>query len=99
MPLTDGILVNLQSVLTVFEIIRDRSTLGWKLARLSHRDKSCFHVIGKRRSEYKTARLNAYYGINLPALELSRKRINRASQTFRVFSHRRYVIKIDSRLR
>src|SRR5262245_7838861 len=85
MAIADRVTMNLQSVLTVLKIIRNRSALGRQLLRLAHRHKSGAQVIGQRRRENETAGFDAYNRIDLRALVLSGKRIYGLAQAFRMF--------------
>src|SRR5947209_5721981 len=95
----DGVAVNLQNVLSVFEIVRDARHFGRQLLRFAHRHEARAERVGKRGREDKTARLDAEHNINALALEGLRQRVNGQAQTLRVLQQRRDVVEVDARLR
>src|SRR4051812_32399231 len=99
MAVADSVAVNLERVLTVFEIVRDRRALRRQLARLAHRHKPGPKVISKGRREDEATRFDADHGVDLLTLKLRSKRVDRVPQPFWMFEQRRDVIKIDAGLR
>src|SRR5436305_993857 len=97
MPLTDSIFVNLKSVLSVFQIVRDRGAFCRKLARLAHWNEARAHVICERRGEDKATRFDADDRINLLTIKLRGERVHRAPQSIRVLEQSCDVIKVNSR--
>src|ERR1041385_8207563 len=98
MPIADRVAMDLKCVLAVFEIVRNRSTLGRQFARLAHRHESRPEVIRKRRRKNETTRLDSDYRVNLLTFKLRSERINRIAQPFGMLQQSRDVIKINAGL-
>ena len=98
MTVTDRIAMNLQSILPVFQVIRDRSGFGGQFLRLPHGHKSRVQVISQRRRKDESARFNADDSVDLHSLEFSGERIHGLAQSFRVFQQRRDVVKVNAGL-
>src|ERR1043166_17895 len=83
--ISDGVAMYLESVLTVLEVVRNRSAFSRQLLRLAYRHKSGAQVIREGRRENETAGFDAYHRIDFRALVLGGKRIHGLAQAVRMF--------------
>src|SRR5712692_465517 len=94
MTVADCVTMNLERVLAVFEIVRDRSFLSRELLRLAHGHKTSPQAIGEGRRENETTRLNANHGIDVCAFKLRSQGVDGFSQTLGMFQQGRDVVKV-----
>src|SRR6185295_18664744 len=98
MTITNGVAVNLQRVLSILEIIRDRRTLRRQLAWLAHGHESRAEVIRECGCKDEAACFNTNDRVDLLAFKLRRERIDRIAQSLGMLQQRGDVIKIDAGL-
>ena len=96
MAVADCVAVNLQSVLAILEVIRNRRRLRRQLVRFAHWHKACAEVICKRRRENKSARFDTHDGIDFHPFVFRSERIDRLAQAGGMFQKRRNVVKINA---
>src|SRR6266550_5216775 len=99
MPVTDCIAMNLESVLPIFQVIRDRSGFGGQFLRFAHRNKSRVQVISQGGRKDESARFDSDDGVNLHSFKFSGERIHGLTQPLGMFQQRRDVVKIYAWLR
>src|SRR6185503_644469 len=98
MTIADRVAMDLQGVLTILKIVRNRCALSRQLAWLAHRHKPCPEVISERGRKDKSARFDSDYRINFLPFKLRRERVDRVAQSFRMLEQSGDVIKIDAGL-
>src|SRR6476661_2674913 len=96
MAIADSVTVNLERVLTIFEIIRDGGAFSRELLRFADRNEARTQVIGKRRCEDEAARLDTDNRIYFFAVILRRQGVHSFAQTFRVLEQGGDVIKVNA---
>ena len=84
MTVADCVAMNLQSVLAVLQVIRDRRAFGGQLLWLAHRHEAGAEVISQRRREDKATCFDPNYRVDLSAFVLRGQGINRFAQAFGV---------------
>src|SRR2546430_1605364 len=94
MALSNRVAMNLQRVLSVFEIIRDRSPLSREFLWLAHGNEARAEMIGQSGSEDEAARFNPDHCVDLCTLELGGEGVDGFAKPFRMFEQRRNVVKI-----
>ncbi len=98
MPVANRVAMNLERVLPIFEVVRNRGAFGRQFFRLAHRHKARAEVVRQSRREDKTTRFNADDSVDLRSLEFGGQRIDSLAQAFGVFQQRRNIVKVNPRL-
>src|SRR5215510_1923612 len=82
---TDRVSVNFERVPAVFQVIAVAFDFGGQLLRLANWHEARAQVIGQRRGEDETARLDSDYAIDFSAAEMFDRPVDYGAQPFGVF--------------
>src|SRR5215831_5293070 len=88
----DRVSVNLERVPAIFQVVAVAFDLRGQLLRLADRHEASAQMVGQRRGEDETARLDADYAIDISAAEMFDGPVDHGAQPFGVFEQCGYVV-------
>src|SRR5262245_39859809 len=87
MALADRVPVNFESVPAIFQVVAVAFYLRGQFLRLAYGHEARAKVVSQDRGENETARLDAYYAINISSIEMFDRPVDDGAQSFCVFEH------------